>query len=92
VYRVDPRDFVGSLWDTGSNGRPKQTIYLDGREAPVSIRSISFAPDGRRLADAWYYRNNEWRQIKDDRIRAQIAQDVAQGILEVEGERDLWAA
>lgn len=92
AYRVDPKDFVGSLWETGEDGRPRQTIYLDGREVPVSIRSISFAPDGRRLADAFYYRNNGWHRIKDERVRAQIAQDVAQGVLEVEGERDLWAA
>ena len=88
-YRVNPRDFVGSLWETGRNGRPKQTIYLAGREVPVRIRGIRLAPDGRRLADAWYYRNNMWHRILDERIQAQIAQDVAQGILEVEGEREL---
>lgn len=90
-YRVNPGDFVGSLWDTGSNGRPKQTISVDGREAPLSIRGIRVTPDGRRLAEAYYYRNNQWWPIRDERTRESLAQDVAQGILATDAELERWA-
>jgi hypothetical protein len=89
--RVSRHDFVGSLWDTGPNGLPKQSISVDGKEVPLSIRSISVAPDGRRLADAYYYRNNQWWRIRDERTRAAIAEDVAQGVLHTDAELEVWA-
>jgi hypothetical protein len=90
-YRVDPASFVGNLWDTGHNGRPRQTMSVDGREVPLSIRGIRTAPDGRRLADAWYYRNNQWWPVKSERTREAIAMDVAQGVLATDAELELWA-
>jgi hypothetical protein len=90
-YRVDPGGFVGNLWDTGDNGRPRQTISIGGREVPLSIRGIRTTPDGRRLADAWYYRNNQWWPIKSERTREAIAMDVAQGVLIADAELELWA-
>jgi hypothetical protein len=89
--RVSRHDFVGSLWDAGPNGLPKQSISVDGKEVPLSIRSISVAPDGRRLADAYYYRNNQWWRVRDDRTRAAIAEDVAQGVLHTDSELEVWA-
>jgi hypothetical protein len=89
--QVDPLDFVGSLWDAGANGRSKQTVSVDGRECPLSIRGIEVAPDGRRLAQAYYHRNNQWWQVKDERLRERLARDVYRGALATDAELERWA-
>jgi hypothetical protein len=89
---VDPGLFVGSLWDQNGNGHAKQTIQLrDGREVPLSIHSIQVTPDGRRLAEAYYYLNNQWWSVKDEGVREQLARDVVQGKLQTDDAFELWA-
>jgi hypothetical protein len=87
---ADPSAFVGGLWDTSGSGNRKQVIRVDGVERPLSIRSIQVLPDGRRQAEAYYWRNNAWYQVKDEQVREQIAQQVAEGLLQTD-DADVWA-
>jgi hypothetical protein len=78
----DPNRFTGSLWDVGGDGRPRQTISLNGREAPVRVHGVGVTPGGRELANASYRTGDgRWVPIKDPGMRAAIAQDVRDGIL-----------
>jgi len=82
----DPRAFVGHLWDVGRNGRPRQTIHLNGREVPVRVHQIQVLPDGRHLAEAEYQAGDgRWLPVKDMGVREEIAHDVRDGILLAEG-------
>jgi len=73
---------VGHLWDVGRNGRPRQTINLNGREVPVRVRQIRVLPDGRHLAEAEYQAGDgRWLPVRDVNVREEIAHDVRDGIL-----------
>ena len=87
---TDPSAFVGGLWGDGNGKRGGQVIRVNGIERPLSIHSIQIMPDGRRLAEAYYWQNNAWYQVKDDQVREQLAQQVAQGQLHTD-DAEIWA-